>query len=159
MPAPYAALYLAARAEGLAPVAAVSQARYYHEQAQRDAATLAAWMPHEQARRVRLRVEPDCDADAESLCGDMFDDTPRGKAERKAYLQECEGNVWGIISEVRHGGRWRTIASVWGIVGDPEDSGYVPDMRRAGLAALDERNGRKARKLERRATYAGPALA
>jgi hypothetical protein len=115
---------------------------------------------HQLADRVRVRTVPD-----EVQYDDSYLDTWEVCEEEWEDLKddlwrtiEREG-VWGILVEVFRKGQWETIDSVWGLVGPVEEADLLPYMQGA-LEVYDKmvakRTLRAAKKLARRATYAGP---
>ncbi len=104
-----------------------------YEQALRDyreAQTRASWdslngyvlgydyEPEPDEAPVRLRLEPDCDADP---CD--FDGTER-QLEAARERANRDG-MWGMIGEYWDGHEWIEVDAVWGFIGDDwENSGY-----------------------------------
>lgn len=91
------------------------------------------------ANNVRLRIEPDYDADLDDLLGETYDhkanpDINPAKLDRERQEEIDRINrlgVYGIIGEYRcprcH--QWKVADSVWGFVGDDwKESGYDLDV-------------------------------
>jgi hypothetical protein len=107
------------------------------DQAKRYAKTLARWRELEDLGVVRLRVEPDDDADLSFLDLDHYQDTREGRAAAKHVrdLYERDG-AWGTISEYRtdptDDDAWEQADSCWGHIGykdpaSPFENWYVCD--------------------------------
>lgn len=112
------------------------------------------------ADRVRVRAVPD-EVQYDDSYFDTWDVCEEEWEELKDDLWrtiEREG-VWGILVEIFRKGQWETIDSVWGHVGPIEQADLLPYMQGA-LEAYDKmiakRTLKAAKKLARRATYAGP---
>ncbi len=111
---------------------------------------------------VRLVIEPD-DFPCDDSYFDSWEVCEEEVEELKDDLHEQidrEG-MWFITAEVCRKGNWEQVGvSCGGIIGPIEDVDKIEFVREA-LAAYDEmmakETARKARKLARRATYAGPS--
>lgn len=140
--------YTELRLMGYTALVAFNQAKRYLEYMEERRKTLAKWDELETQGKVRLKIEPDYDADLDDLLGDSYDPTVNPDIPAKRLAQEREWEidrinregVWGIVGQYKCKccGSWTTADSVWGVVGDDwKESGYDLEIMQNTMDQLE----------------------